>query len=270
MFTPRGYPPPRGRWSSGLPVTPVSPVDDASRCQPRVLFFWQVSHKALLPQTLSWATACMCLAHPPPSCPWLDCPRRIVPTLSSGPWRESRSVPCVPRACSSPGCGYTLLLPSPVSNGTDMALECLLLIWQSSSFVTLHAPSPTAPAASLTAGFPPGPWPSSPPHTLPATIILVEFHAHTATIPHLGPQVLSLFGSNEQFPLAQGIVQKKKKNNQNTFLFLSLIAVCSPLPSNDPKANPSSPFQAADKHSFTVFQKQVGICYLLNAVARKI
>ena len=88
------------------------------------------------------------------------------------------------------------------------------------------------------------------PTPYPATIILAEFHAHTATIPHVGPQVLSLFVSNKQFPLAQGILIKKKKN-----LFLSFVAVCSPLPSNDPKANPSSLFQAADKYIFTIFQK---------------
>ena len=61
----------------------------------------------------------------------------------------------------------TLLLSSPLSNGTYMPLECLLLIWESSSFVILQAPSPTALDPPLTAGFPPGSWPSSLPHTLP-------------------------------------------------------------------------------------------------------
>ena len=65
---------------------------------------------------------------------------------------------------------------------------------------------------------------------------------------------------HKNLQLAQGILIKKKK----IFLFLSFVAVCSPRPSNDPKANPSSPFQAADKHIFTIFQNQQGFVICLT------
>ena len=156
----------------------------------------------------------------------LDCPWRIVPALYSGPWRESCSVPCV-LMCAPPLAVATLLLSSPCLMGQT----CL---W--SACCSSDSPLP------LSSSKPPPPLPWIPhslqvshlalalfPTPYPATIILAEFHAHMTTIPHLGPQVLSLFVSNKQFPLAQGIVQKKKNNkktpqktqpNKNSLSFL--------------------------------------------------